>query len=69
MSLSKLTDFYLSEWINVPFIAVPLRSQTSFLEPLSGCMVSPEGSVSRAISAIGCTRHWTAYCKLLERGT
>ncbi len=32
-------------------------------------MMSPEGWVSRAISAIGGTRHWTAYFKLLERGS
>ncbi|MFT0174625.1 transposase [Paraburkholderia mimosarum] len=69
MSLSKRTEFYLSEWINVLLTAVPLRSQTSFLELLCGCMISPEGWVSRAISAIRGTRHWTAYFKLLERGT
>jgi hypothetical protein len=69
MSLSKRTEFYLSQWINVLLTAVPLRSQTSFLELLCGCMISPEGWVSRAISAIGGTRHWTAYFKLLERGT
>lgn len=69
MCLSKRTEIYLSEWINVLLAAVPLRSQTSFLEMLCGCMISPEGWVSRAISAIGGTRHWTAYFKLLERGT
>lgn len=69
MSLSKRTEFCLSEWINVLLAAVPLRSRTSFLELLCGCMISPEGWVSRAIPAIGCTRHWTAYFKLLERGT
>jgi len=36
MSLSKRTEFYLSEWISVLLTSVPLRSQTSFLELLCG---------------------------------
>lgn len=69
MSLTERTRFYLSEWINILLIAVPLRSQASFVELLCGCMVSPEGWVTRAISAIDSKKHWTTYYKLLERGS
>jgi hypothetical protein len=36
---------------------------------LCGCLISPEGWVTRAISAINRGRHWTTYYKLLERGS
>jgi hypothetical protein len=61
MSPTERTRFYLSEWINILLIAVPLRSQASFVELLCGCMVSPEGWVTRAISAIDSKKHWTTY--------
>lgn len=69
MSLSERVQLCLSEWINVLLTAVPLRSQASFIELLCGCMISPEGWVTRAISASGGTRHWTTYYKLLQRGS
>ncbi|WP_018312613.1 transposase [Cupriavidus sp. UYPR2.512] len=69
MPLTERTRFYLSEWIKILLIAVPFRSQASFVELLCGCMVSPEGWVTRAISAIDSKKHWTTYYKLLERGS
>ncbi len=69
MSLSNRVRLCLSEWINLLLLAVPIRSRASFIELLCGCMVSPEGWVTRAISAIARRRHWTTYYKLLERGS
>jgi hypothetical protein len=68
MSLSERIRFYLHEWINVLLTAVPLRSDACFIELLCGCMISPEGWVTRAITASGGSRHWTTYYKLLQRG-
>lgn len=36
---------------------------------LCGCLIFPEGWVTRAISAFVRGRHWTTYYKLLERGS
>lgn len=49
--------------------AVPMRSRATFVELLCGCLISPEGWVTRAISALVRGRHWTTYYKLLERGS
>jgi hypothetical protein len=46
-----------------------LRSRATFVELLCGSLISPEGWVTRAISAITRGRHWTTYCNLLERGS
>jgi len=69
MSLSNRVRLCLSEWISFLLLAVPIRSRASFIELLCGCMVSPEGWVTRAISAIARRRHWTTYYKLLQRGS
>lgn len=69
MSLSNRVQLCLSEWINFLLLAVPIRSRASFVELLCGCMVSPEGWVTRAISTIARRRHWTTYYKLLGRGS
>ena len=58
----------LSGWITHLLTAVPIRSRATFVELLCGCMISPEGWVTQAISAIARGRHWTTYYKLLERG-
>ena len=50
-------------------VAAPMRSRTTFVELLCGCLISPEGWVTRAISAIIRGRRWTTYYKLLERGS
>jgi hypothetical protein len=59
---------HLSLWINFLLSAVPIRSRATFIELLCGCLVSPEGWVSRAIGAISRGKHWTTYYKFLERG-
>lgn len=59
----------LSLWITALLVAVPLRSRATFIELFCGCMLSTQGWVTSAISAIGRTKHWTTYYKLLERGS
>jgi len=58
----------LSLWINFILSAIPPRSRATFIELLGGCLVSPEGGVTRTISAIKRGKHWTTYYKLIERG-
>ena len=48
---------------------MPLRSHSTFVELLCGCLISPEGWVTRVIAAIAPSKHWTSYYKLLERGS
>ena len=48
-------------------VAVPPRSRRTFVELLIGCMLNPEGWVTRAIGAICREAHWTTYYKLIER--
>jgi hypothetical protein len=57
----------LSEWISFLLVAVPPRSRRTFAELLIGCMLNPEGWVTRAIGAICREAHWTTYYKLIER--
>ncbi|WP_010637808.1 transposase [Acidithiobacillus thiooxidans] len=67
MSFQRLVTFRLSEWISYFLAAVPPRSRRSFLELLCGCLISPDGWVTRALSHISLRCHWTTYYKLLER--
>ena len=69
MSLSNLVRLCLSEWISFLLPAVPVRSRATFIELLCGCLVSPEGWVTRSIVAISRRKHWTTYYKLIERGS
>ena len=69
MSYASSARRYLSEWITLLLTAVPPRSRATFVELLCACLISPEGWVTRAISAIVRRRHWTTYYKLLERGS
>ena len=68
MSMPNLVCSNLSGWITFLLVAIPIRSHATFIELLCGCLVSPEGWVTRAISAINRGRHWTTYYKMLERG-
>ena len=68
MSYAQTARRCLSSWITHLLTAVPIRSRATFVELLCGCLVSPEGWVTRAISAVARGRHWTTYYKLLERG-
>ena len=67
MSLTSSVCLLLSEWISFLLVAVPPRSRRTFVELLIGCMLNPEGWVTRAIGAIRREAHWTTYYKLIER--
>jgi hypothetical protein len=67
MSLAASVCLLLSEWISFLLVAVPPRSRRTFAELLVGCMLNPEGWVTRAIGAICREAHWTTYYKLIER--
>lgn len=69
MSYSALIRSCLSDWITQLLIAVPLRSQATFVELLCACLVSPEGWVTRSLAAMVRRKHWTTYYKLIERGS
>jgi hypothetical protein len=69
MSYAQTARRSLSIWITHLLTAVPPRSRATFIELLCGCLISPEGWVTRAISAITRRSHWTTYYKLLERGS
>ena len=64
MSLAAAVCVLLSEWILFFLVAVPSRSRRTFVELLIGCMLNPEGWVTRAIGAICREAHWTTYYKL-----
>jgi len=67
MSLTASVCLLLSEWISFLLVAVPSRSRRTFVELLIGCLLNPEGWVTRAIGAICREAHWTTYYKLIER--
>ncbi len=67
MSLAANVCLLLSEWVSFLLVAVPPRSRRTFVELLIGCMLNPEGWVTRAIGAIRREAHWTTYYKLIER--
>lgn len=67
MSLTASVCVLLSEWVSYLLAAVPPRSRRTFVELLIGCMLNPEGWVTRAIGAICREAHWTTYYKLIER--
>ena len=48
--------------------AVPRRARTTFTELLIGAAVTRGGRVTDAILAVGLSRAWTTYYRLLERG-
>ena len=64
MSLAAAVCLLLSQWISFLLVAVPSRSRRTFVELLIGCMLNPEGWVTRAIGAICREAHWTTYYKL-----
>ena len=69
MTYAQTARLCLSSWITCLLTAVPPRSRATFVELLCGCLISPEGWVTRAISALTRRRHWTTYYKMLERGS
>lgn len=69
MPLIVQVSFLLSDWINALLKAVPLRSRATFVELFCGCLLSDDGWVTGAISAIRRDKHWTTYYKFLQRGS
>lgn len=69
MSLCLQVSRLLSDWIGALLVAVPLRSRATFVELFCGCMLSEDGWVTSAISAIRRDKHWSTYYKLLQRGS
>ncbi len=69
MSYAQTARHCLSIWITHLLTAIPVRSRATFVELLCGCLISPEGWVTRSICAITRRKHWTTYYKLLERGS
>ena len=67
MSLAANVCLLLSEWISFLLVAVPPRSRRTFVELLIGCLLNPEGWVTRAIGAIRREAHWTTYYKLIDK--
>ena len=67
MSLTASVCLLLSEWISFLLVAVPTRSRRTFVERLIGCLLNPEGWVTRALGAICREAHGTTYYKLIER--
>ena len=67
LSYAQTARHCLSSWITHLLTAVPVRSRATFVELLCGCLISPEGWVTRAICAITQHKHSAKYYKLLER--
>ena len=67
MSLTCDVRSSLSDWISFLLPSISSRSHRTFIELLFGAMLSPEGWVTRAISAISRGAHWGTYYKLIER--
>lgn len=58
MSLSNLVRLCQFEWISFLLPAVPIRSRATFIKVRRGCMISPEGWVTRCIGAIWRRKRW-----------
>lgn len=69
MPLCFQVSCLLSNWITALLESVPLRSRATFVELFCGGMLSKDGWVTSAISAIQSDKHWTTYYKLLQRGS
>ena len=53
MAYAHLVRHCLSQWITMILTVIAPRSKNTFVELLCGCMISPEGWVTRVIGAIG----------------
>jgi hypothetical protein len=69
MSYAQTVRRCLSSWITHLLTAMPLRARATFAELPCGCLISPEGCVTRSISIITRGRCCTTYYRLLERGS
>src|SRR4051794_41851465 len=48
-------------WISEIIASLPGRCAVTVLELLTGTMLTGYGSISQAILAVPCRRHWTSY--------
>ena len=58
----------LCYWITFLCKALPLRSVGTFIELLSGAMLTPTGFVTDAYLLVNMRNHWTSYYKWLQHG-
>ena len=58
----------LFEYITFLVQALPIRSVPTFIELLTGAMLTQAGFVTQAWLAIDMHRHWTSYYKWLQKG-
>jgi len=55
-------------WISEIIASVPGRCAVTVLELLTGTMLTGYGSISQAILAVPCRRHWTSYYWMVRKG-
>jgi hypothetical protein len=60
------TVLYL--WISEIIASIPGRCAITVLELLTGTMLTGSGSISQAILAVPCRRHWTSYYWMVRKG-
>src|SRR3954468_11183792 len=58
----------LCVWIPEIIAALPGRCAATVLELLTGTMLTSSGSISQAILAVPCRRHWTSYYWMVRKG-
>jgi hypothetical protein len=55
-------------WISEIIAPLPGRCAVTVLELLTGTMLTGYGSISQAILAVPCRRHWTSYSWMVRKG-
>jgi DDE superfamily endonuclease len=55
-------------WISEIIAALPGRCAVTVLELLTGTLLTGSGSISQAILAVPCRRHWTSYYWMVRKG-
>src|SRR3954451_21815203 len=55
-------------WISEIIASLPGRCAVTVLELLTGTMLTGSGSISQAILAVPCRRHWTSYYWMVRKG-
>ena len=55
-------------WISEIIASLPGRCAVTVLELLTGTMLTGYGSISQAILAVPCRRHWTSYYWMVRKG-
>ena len=55
-------------WISEIIASLPGRCAVTVLERLTGTMLTGSGSISQAILAVPCRRHWTSYSWMVRKG-